>query len=258
MAQSKALIKTLKRTLRAAHITYADIALRLEMSEANVKRLFATQSFTLQRLETICEMMNMDLGDLFVLLEFERRRIRHLTKQQEQELVADTKLLLIAICVRNQMNFDEMVNRYRLSETETIRHLAHLDRLGIIELLPGNRMKLLIDEHFEWLSDGPIERFYQQQIEEQFLNARFKSDVELRQFEFGLLGESASRIMIKKLRDLMREFTELHRADAHLPLMQRYSMGLLIAIRPWELEVFKPLMLEESATLASLRQNHDR
>jgi DNA-binding Xre family transcriptional regulator len=251
MAQSKALIKTLKRTLRAAHVTYADIALRLEMSEANVKRLFATQSFTLQRLETICEMMNMDLGDLFVLLESERRRIRHLTQQQEQELVADAKLLLVAICVRNQMNFDEMVSLYRLSEDEAIRHLAHLDRLGIIELLPGNRMKLLIDEHFEWLSGGPIERFYHQQIEEQFLKARFKSDIELRQFEFGLLGESASRIMIKKLRDLMREFTELHRADAHLPLKQRYSMGLLVAMRPWELEVFKPLKLEEPTTLDS-------
>ncbi len=248
MAQSKALVQTLKRTLRAARITYADIASHLEMSEANVKRLFATQSFTLQRLDAICEMMNLDLGDLFSLLESERQRIRQLTRQQEQELVADAKLLLVAVSVRNQMNFDQIVSRYRFSEPETIQHLAHLDRLGIIDLLPGNRMRLLIDEHFEWLPDGPIERFYQQQIQGPFLDARFNAEVEVRQFEFGLLGESSSRNMIRKLRDLALEFTEMHRADAHLPLNQRYNMGLLIAMRPWELSVFKPLMREESDT----------
>ena len=84
MAQSRALVETLKRSLRAQRITYADIAAHLEMSEANVKRLFATQSFTLQRLEAICEMMKMDLSDLFGLLESERRRIRHLTWQQKK------------------------------------------------------------------------------------------------------------------------------------------------------------------------------
>jgi len=249
MTQSTALVQTLKRALRTARITYADIAAHLAMSEANVKRLFTTQSFTLQRLETICEMMNMDLADLFNLLESERQRIRHLTRQQEQELVSDVKLLLVAVSVRNQMDFDQIVSRYRLSESETIQHLAHLDRLGIVDLLPGNRMKLLIDEHFEWLPDGPIERFYQQQIQGPFLDARFNAEVELRHFEFGLLGESASRQMIRKLHDLALEFTELHRADAQLPLNQRYNMGLLIAMRPWELDIFKPLLREESATL---------
>ena len=93
MAQSRALVETLKRSLRAQRITYADIAAHLEMSEANVKRLFATQSFTLQRLEAICEMMKMDLSDLFGLLESERRRIRHLTWQQ----VPTTKTRRLAV-----------------------------------------------------------------------------------------------------------------------------------------------------------------
>lgn len=249
MAQSDALIKTLKSSLRGARITYVDVAAHLGMSEANVKRLFATQSFTLQRIEAICDMMNMDLGDLFALHEAARERIRHLTRQQEQELVGDMKLLLVAVSVRNQMEFEEIIERYRLTEAETIRCLARLDRLGIIELLPGNRIKLLIDEHFEWLRNGPIERFYEQQIQAQFLEARFDAEVELRQFQFGLLGEGASRSMIKKLRDLAREFTELHRADMNLPVNQRYSMGLLVAMRPWELDVFKPLMQEQATIL---------
>ena len=247
MAQSDALVATLKRSLRASRITYADIAHHLGMSEANVKRLFATQSFTLQRIESICELMNMDLADLFHLHEAKRERIQRLTRQQEQELVADTKLMLVAVCVRNQLGFEDIMRHYRLSESETIRYLAHLDRLGIIDLLPGNRIKLLIDENFEWVPNGPIEQFYRQHIQGPFLDARFDLDIELRRFQYGLLGESACRTVLRKLRELAREFTELHRADAHLPLNQRYTMGLLFAMRPWELDIFKPLMQDESA-----------
>jgi DNA-binding Xre family transcriptional regulator len=248
MPQANALIETLKRTLRAARITYADIATHLGMSEANVKRLFATRSFTLQRIEAICEMMHMDLGDLFELLESERERIQHLTRRQEQELVADVKLLLVAVSVRNHLDFDEITGRYLLSETEAIRHLAHLDRLGIIDLLPGNRFKLLIDENFEWLPDGPIERYFRQRIEAQFLDSSFDGELELRGFQYGLISEGTSRIVLRKLRDLAREFAELHRADRRLPLSQRQSMGLLVAMRPWGLEVFRPLLREEATT----------
>ena len=250
MTQSDALLLTLKRTLRAARITYADIASELEMSEANVKRLFATGSFNLQRLELICRMMHMDLGELFRLHEASRDRIRHLSKQQEQELVSDIKLMLVAVSVRNGLGFDEIIERYRLDEPETIRCLARLDRLGLIELLPGNRVRLLIDEDFTWLPNGPIEQFYQRQIQQQFLAADFAAAVELRQFQFGLLGENSCAIMQKKMRELAREFTELHRADQDLPLERRFSVGLLTAMRPWELSVFKPLMINTNETPA--------
>ena len=242
MAQTKALIKTLKLALRASRFTYADIARHLGMSEANVKRLFATESFTLHRLESVCELLQLELGDLFLLYEESRAKIRHLTLEQEQELVSDTGQLLVAVSVRNRLSYNDIISRYTITEPEAIRYLARLDRLGIIDLLPGNRIKLLIDEQFNWLPNGPIERFYQQQVQAQFLKSRFKSYIDLRLFQFGLLGESSCRVFIKKLQALAQEFMELHHQDLNLPLEQRYNMGLLVALRPWELEIFKPLM----------------
>ena len=67
MAQTQVLIQILKQALRKARITYADIAHHMDMSEANVKRLFASQGFTMQRLETICGMMQMELSETFNL-----------------------------------------------------------------------------------------------------------------------------------------------------------------------------------------------
>lgn len=242
MAQTTALLKTLKQALKDACLTYQDVAHHLGMSEANVKRLFATQRVTLDRLEQICGLMQLDLSDLFELYNESRQRISNLTQEQEKELVSDAKLLLVAVSVRNHLSYEDIIKHYQISEAECIRCLARLDRLKIIDLLPNNRIKLLIDEYFNWLPHGPIERFFQQQIQTQFLKSNFSKDRELRLFEFGLLGDSSTQVMINKLKALTVEFTDLHRQDLNLPLEKRYNQGLLVAIRPWDLDAFKPFL----------------
>jgi len=240
--QTTAILKSLKTALKDAGLTYQDVAMHLQMSEANVKRLFATQRVTLERLEQICALIQLELSDLFTIYEESRQRISSLTKEQENELVSDSKLLLVAVSVRNHLTYQNIIDQYHISPTECIRYLARLDRLKIIDLLPNNRIKLLIDENFKWIPHGPIEQFFQRQIQNQFLKSNFNKDLELRLFKFGLLGDSSTHVMINKLKALALEFTELHRQDLNLPLDKRYSQGLLIAIRPWELEVFKPLI----------------
>ena len=246
MTQTTALIDTLKKALKTHQLTYADIARQLSMSEANIKRLFASQRFSLQRLEEICQLMQMELSDLFVLYDESRQRISQLTRQQEKELVANEKLLLVAVSVRNRLGFDDIVNNYNISETECIRFLATLDKLKIIDLLPGNRIKLRIDDGFSWLKNGPIEQFFETRIQSQFLKSRFTGDCEQRTFLFGLLGDSSTQVLIKKMKNLASEFNELHRQDASLPLEKRHNIGLFMALRPWELEAFQPLQRNSS------------
>ncbi len=241
MAQSAALIDTLKQALKTNRLTYAEVARRLEMSEANVKRMFASKRFSLERLEDVCRLMQMELTDLFQLYEESRQRITQLTVEQEQELVRDIKLLLVAVSVRNRLAFEEIVSNYQIKETECIRALAKLDKLKIIDLLPNNRIKLRIDEGFRWLPNGPIERFFEKQIQGQFLKSGFKGELEQRLFLFGLLGDSSTQVLINKMQALAKEFTELHRQDAQLPLEKRNNIGFMLALRPWELEVFQPL-----------------
>lgn len=241
MAQTTALLKTLKQALKTSAYTYADVAKHLDMSEANVKRLFATQRITLQRVEQICSLMQMELSDLFELYDESRQRISSLSLEQEKQLVSDSKLLLVAVSVRNHLSFNDIITHYQISETECIRYLAQLDRLKIIDLLPGNRIKVLIDEHFDWLPHGPIEQFFQHKIQNQFLKANFNKELDLRIFQFGLLGDSSCQVIINKLKTLAQEFTQLHHQDLNLPLEKRSSLGMLIAMRPWELDAFKPL-----------------
>jgi transcriptional regulator with XRE-family HTH domain len=245
MTQANALVDTLKQALKQHGLTYARVAQHLGMSEANVKRMFATRRFTLERLEAFCRLMQMELTDLFQLYEESRQHISQLTEEQEQELVSDAQLLLVAVSVRNRLSFDDIVHNYRISKTDCIRYLARLDKLKIIDLLPNNRIKLRIDEHFRWLPNGPIDRFFETQIKNQFLKSRFGGELEQRLFLFGLLGDASVEVMLKKMQALSKEFTELHRQDAHLPLDKRHNIGFLLAMRPWEVGVFKPLLRED-------------
>ncbi len=241
MMQTEALIDILKKTLRGRRLTYADIAQGLSMSEANVKRMFASKRLTLDRLEAICRLMQMELSDLFQLYQEARQHITRLTAEQEKELVGDTKLLLVAVSVRNRLSYEDIVSHYHISETECIRYLTKLDKLKIIDLLPQNRIKLRIDEGFRWLPDGPIERFFEKQIQNQFLHSGFGGEFEKRLFLSGLFSDFSIQVLMRKMQMLAQEFTELHRQDTCLPLNKRRNIGFMLAIRPWELEVFRPL-----------------
>lgn len=241
MTQVTAIIATLKRLLKNHGLTYAEVACKLGMSQANIKRMFASNRFTLERLEAICSLMHMDLSDLINLHEKSRQRITRLTLEQEEELIRDLKLLFVAVSVRNRLSFQDIVDNYQISKTECIHYLAKLDRLKIIDLLPGNHIKLRIDENFRWLPQGPIDRFFESQIQHQFLKSDFTHAQSQRLFQFGLMSEASIQMMRGKIEALAKDFMDLHREDAALPLAQRHHTGLMLALRPWELEVFQPL-----------------
>ena len=79
MTQIAAVCETLKRLLKTKNITYKQLAEELDLSEANIKRVFSTQTFTLDRLEEICKVLEISLVDLFVLTSQKERRFRIIT-----------------------------------------------------------------------------------------------------------------------------------------------------------------------------------
>lgn len=241
MPQSTNLIHTLKRTLKSHSITYRDVALVLNLSEASIKNMFSTCNITLKRLDTICQMMDMGITDLVRQLDENQHRISHLTVEQELELVADQKLLLVAVCVRSRLSFDEIISRYEITKSECIRYLARMDKLKLIELLPNNRTKLLVAQDFHWLPDGPIEKFFEQQVQHDFLNSHFSKNNELRLFMNGPLTNASISILMRRIKALAGEFIELQKQDEALPLAERPSTGIVLAIRNWELSSFEAL-----------------
>jgi transcriptional regulator with XRE-family HTH domain len=148
--RAAALVEALKRTLKAKGLTYADVAGAIALSEASVKRMFARGDFTLQRLEEICRFARIDLAELAASAGEDAHGITQLSVEQEQEIVSDPKLLLVAWCAINNWTFEQIVATYALTDAECIGCLTKLDRIRIIELLPGNRIRPLLSRTFAW------------------------------------------------------------------------------------------------------------
>lgn len=238
MAQTDSLIKTLKKQLKAQGKTYADVAAALDLSEASVKRLFAEQNFTLLRLEKICQLLGMDFVELVQAMSDERNNVAQLSREQEHEIVSDLLLLMVTVCLINGYRYEDLFTQHQLDRNDVMRKLAQLDRLKIIDLLPGNRIKLRIAPNFSWIPNGPIQQFFLTKIEQDFFNSRFDSDTERLLVINGLLSDAGNASVQKKMQRLANDFTEHCDDDRDVDIEQRHGTTLVIAIRQWQYRLF--------------------
>ena len=241
MAQVVAIVDTLKSLLKAHKLKYRDVASTLNLSEASVKRLFSTRDFDLVKLDSICGMMNLEISDLLQAMSERQVRIEELSEQQEAEIADDPELLMITVCVLNRWSMDDILDHYQFTESQCIQKLAHLDRLKIIELLPKNRIKLLVDPNFNWRSNGPIQRFFHRAIEKELFKSPFEKDDHKLLVLNGMLSENANREFQGKMDRLAREFDQLNNADAGLPIGKRFGVTAIFALRDWHYQAFAHL-----------------
>ena len=239
MAQTTLIISTLKKTLKSHGKTYADVATYLELSEASVKRMFAQQTVSLNRLDAICQMLDMEITELMQKVnDSTARQISELSDEQEQQLVSDRELLLITIMVINNWTLEEILHAYNFTEAQCIQHLAKLDRLNIIELLPNNKIKIKISSNFKWRNNGHIQRFFRESIESEFFNSKFSKPEEKLVVLNGMLSQESNAIFQRKLERLAREFDETAKEDVTLPLSERLGYTSVLAVRDWRFTVF--------------------
>ena len=252
MSQSHQLVDTLKMELRKQHINYRQVADALEISETSVKRLFSQKSFSLERIEAVCELLNMGLIDLVTQMERNVELTTSLSIEQERELVSDEKLLLVAFLLVNKHKFANIIRHYDISECEGIRLLARLDRMKIIELQPGNRARVLISPSFRWIPNGPIQRFFEKRVQAEFFESSFDRPGEIRLFSSGMLTRDASAEVIRKIKLLNRELNELFRESETTAGDTRLGTSMLVAFRPWEVKVFRNLRRNPHLRLADV------
>jgi hypothetical protein len=119
-----------------------------------------------------------------------------------------------------------------------VGRLAKLDRLRLIHLLPGNRIRLNVARDFEWLARGPIRAYFRQHGMSDFLSSGFTGNDEVLAFSSGMLTEAAVAKVQAEIRKLRQRFAELHEESLAAPLSKRRGTGLLLAMREWELAAF--------------------
>jgi DNA-binding Xre family transcriptional regulator len=241
MNQTQAIHGALKRLIKNRGRTYADAAQVLELSEASVKRLFSRNELSLDRLERLCDWLNVDIADVVALSQEQQPLVTALSPQQERDLLADPSLLLVAFLLLNHWSEADILATFDFTRSDLLKRLGKLSKLGLIELMPFDRIKLRAARNFAWRKDGPIQRFFAERVLGEFLRSRFEGPGERMHFVGGMLSRASVLKLHASMQALARELDDLVTQDRSLPVAERYGVSLLLALRPWEFSEFTRL-----------------
>ena len=247
MSTTADLVTALKAELKAAGITYAELARALGMAESSIKRVFAKRDMPLSRIDEVLRVLKMDFAELARQVADAQPLRRELTLEQEKAVIADRKLLLMAISCLSQWTFEQVVGTYRLTEAEAVKYLARLDRLGIIELRPMNRYRLKVAKTFRWRPRGPVMRYFREHVVADYFDGGFDAEGELLMLVHGQIGRSLAMQFNERLARVAQDFAQQHLADQKLPPEQRRPYTLVLGMRSWLFAAFRDLKRDERA-----------
>ena len=241
MSTTHDLVAALKSELKTAGITYAELAEQLGMSESSIKRVFAKADMPLSRIDDVLRVLKMDFAELARKVADAQPLSRELTLEQEKAVVADRKLLLLAICCLSQWTFEQMVTTYSFSEAECVAYLLVLDRLGIIELRPLNRYRLKVAKGFRWRPHGPVMQYFREHVVDDYYSGGFDGEGELLMLVHGQISPSQAQSFVERLQRVGQDFAQQHLADQKLQPTQRRPFTLVVGMRSWLFAAFRDL-----------------
>jgi len=241
MSTSADLVTALKQELKSARMTYADLAQALGMAQSSVKRMLAKGDMPLSRIDAICRALKLDFADLARRVADAQPLLAQLTQEQESAVVADKKLLLVAICVLSQWTLEQITSCYRLTEAEGIGYLAQLDRIGIIELRPLNRYRLKLAKAFRWRPHGAVMNYFRDNALLDYFSGGFNGAGEGLLLVHGSVSRSLAPVFMERMQRVAQDFAQQHLADQKFDDKDREGYTLLLAMRAWEFEAFSLL-----------------
>src|ERR1700730_13910200 len=186
MSAASTLLQGIKAALRSRKLTYRELARRIGISEATVKRDMSRGNFSLRRLDEICSGIGLTLNDLMQPSE-DLALVTQLSEMQEIALANQPKILVVTYLIVNDWKFHEIVSAFQMDDNELIDILLRLDRLKIIEYRPPHRVRKLTARNFWWRKDGPVHGFFLTRFVPEFFQADFDGMGDAFRFVGGML-----------------------------------------------------------------------
>ena len=238
MSTTVEIVNVLKSELKLARLTYADLGRELGLAESSVKRMFAKGDMPLKRIDEICRVLKCDFSELArKVADLELLR-DELTLEQEHAVVADKRLLVMALCMLSQWPYEQIMGMYAFTDAEAVRHLTQLDRLGIIELKPLNRYRLKVAKTFRWRANGPVMQFFREHGVVDYFSGGFDGESEMLSLVHGHVSLPMAKVFRDRLQRLAQDFAQQHLTDQRLPAAHKRGFTIVMGLRGW---TFGPL-----------------
>lgn len=228
---SEALLGVLKRELRQAGWTARRLADHFAIGEATAKRWLAGKGLTLDRLEALAGLCRLSLADLAREAEHPASGLaQELTLAQERALSSDTFLSFLFMTILGGSSPNELAADFAVPGPVMELSLARLERLALIDRLPGGRARALIDRTMMWRKT-PMRALFNERMKPQFLAMDFSAADAVFVSEVVKLSPRGAAELAELLERLRRDVQALAERDRDHSLLPRKWFGMLGALR---------------------------
>jgi transcriptional regulator with XRE-family HTH domain len=227
--QTDLVVGELKRLLRDRRLRYGDVAAALGVSQTTVKRWLTKGPVTISLLESLCALIGIGVAELFELANRDQdRRLRRLSEDQEDALTSDRHLSFLFYLILQGWSPQELQREFGLPEPSLVKYLVQLDKLRLIDLLPGNRVKLLTMRQIEWRQGGPTTRSMNRHVKRLFADVDYSDPSASWQVEIGKLSAASRAQLDEKFRMLKLEVRHLAETDRTVPADRKEWYAVLV------------------------------
>lgn len=176
----RAAIEKLKRVLKQNGLTYRELARGIGLSESGIKKIFLAQDGSFQRLAQICRYIGLSLSEL---VEDKRTLSVGFTEQQQKEFLREPALFRFYwLLVYERRALSSLQELLKIGRAESFRLARRLDTLGLIQLLPGDRLRLPSVKAVRWVGDGDFLRAIYRDWSRSLVNKLAKPSVQEGEF----------------------------------------------------------------------------
>jgi len=160
-------VDNLKVRLKERQITYAELAEGIGMSESGVKKIFTGSDGSFQRLAQICKYAGISLAEI---VQSHKTVEVGFTEAQQAAFLREPGLFQFYwVLAYERRPLAEAEKFFRFTKADSFRQLRQLDQLGLIKLLPGDRVRLPSVKAIRWSGDGPFMRKIYQDWSQKFV-----------------------------------------------------------------------------------------
>jgi transcriptional regulator with XRE-family HTH domain len=225
------LIVALKEQLRLKGLHYRDVASRLKISERTVKRYFSGRGVTLDVLQRLAEVVELDVLSLVALAQQQGLAFPEMSKSQQAALRKNRLALGVFYFLNFGMTPTQIAQEFELGRQIDVT-LKKLEDFGLIRRFSSNGVKILAGRSFG-------SRAADQMTEQKMSSVRhFLNDMDLVNptsiwlYQVIRLSHASAIRLEELMRRFVHEATLMTKNDLDLPPAETRWYRLFVAADP--------------------------
>jgi transcriptional regulator with XRE-family HTH domain len=228
------LLRTLKNVFKSRGLLYQNIAESMGVSETTVKRYLTGHGLTVDILERLCRVAELRVSDLFAVLRESEQVLPPLTHADEEKLAAEPFMAIFFYLLAKGHSVQSLQVDFKLNDAELNRYLTKLDKWGLIQLYPFNRIRMRVSPLSQVERGGPLARSARKDSLEPMVRT-FDLAKDVWSFSIDKLSPGS----MEKATQLLREFTDalakIAERDRELSRAASDYYGLFVLMKPIEI-----------------------